>query len=128
MAVVFASTAIGEDGENGDRSNLDIIASHEALIRAVAAVQPNLIVVLANSDAVVMPWLNHCKGVLETFFAGQGMGRAVANILFGHANPCGKLTVTVPNTLEETPRLAALSGRRFKTCLCRRDLCGLSLL
>lgn len=114
VAVVFASTAIGEDGENGDRSNLDIIASHEALIRAVAAVQPNLIVVLANSDAVVMPWLNHCKGVLETFFAGQGMGRAVANILFGHANPCGKLTVTVPNTLEETPAWLHYPGEDLK--------------
>lgn len=40
--------------------------------------------------------------LLETFFAGQGMGRAVAEILFASVT-CGKLTVTVPNTLEETP-------------------------
>lgn len=114
VAVVFVSTAIGEDGENGDRKDLNILASHEALIRAVARVQPNLIVVLANSDAVVMPWLADCKALLETFFAGQGMGRAVADLLFGRANPCGKLTVTVPNSLEETPAWLGYPGENLR--------------
>ncbi|QHM71146.1 beta-glucosidase family protein [Mixta intestinalis] len=103
VAVVFVSTAVGEDGENGDRQDLCILPTHERLIREVAAVQPNVVVVLANSDAVVMPWLGECRALLETFFAGQGMGRAVAEILFGKRNPCGKLTVTMPNSLEETP-------------------------
>lgn len=114
VAVVFVSTAIGEDGENGDRRDLNILPSHEALIRAVAQRQPNLVVVLANSDAVVMPWLSDCKALLETFFAGQGMGRAVADILFGRANPCGKLTVTVPNTLEETPAWLSYPGENLR--------------
>ncbi|QHA89420.1 beta-glucosidase family protein [Serratia rhizosphaerae] len=114
VAVVFVSTAIGEDGENGDRKDLNILPSHEALIRAVARQQPNLVVVLANSDAVVMPWLSDCKAVLETFFAGQGMGRAVADIIFGRANPCGKLTVTVPNTLEETPAWLSYPGEDLR--------------
>ncbi|WP_431222446.1 beta-glucosidase [Serratia sp. L9] len=114
VAVVFVSTAIGEDGENGDRKDLNILPSHEALIRAVARQQPNLVVVLANSDAVVMPWLSDSKALLETFFAGQGMGRAVADILFGRANPCGKLTVTVPNTLEETPAWLSYPGENLR--------------
>lgn len=114
VAVIFVSTAIGEDGENGDRKDLNILPSHEALIRAVAKQQPNLVVVLANSDAVVMPWLPNCKALLETFFAGQGMGRAVADILFGRANPCGKLTVTVPNTLEETPAWLSYPGENLR--------------
>lgn len=114
IAVIFVSTAIGEDGENGDRKDLNILPSHEALIRAVAQQQPNLVVVLANSDAVVMPWLADCKALLETFFAGQGMGRAVADILFGHANPSGKLTVTVPNTLEETPAWLSYPGENLR--------------
>jgi beta-glucosidase len=103
VAVVFVSTAVGEDGENGDRQDLCILPTHERLIREVAAVQPNVVVVLANSDAVVMPWLGECRALLETFFAGQGMGRAVAELLLGKRNPCGKLTVTMPNSLEETP-------------------------
>ena len=114
VAVVFVSTAVGEDGENGDRHDLNILAVHEQLIREVASVQPNVVVVLANSDAVVMPWLGECKALLETFFAGQGMGRAVAEILFGKRNPCGKLTVTVPNTLEETPAWLNYPGENLR--------------
>ena len=114
VAVLFVSTAVGEDGENGDRKDLAILPTHEQLIREVSAVQPNVVVVLANSDAVVMPWLGNCKAVLETFFAGQGMGRAVAEILFGQRNPCGKLTVTVPNTLEETPAWLHYPGENLR--------------
>lgn len=114
VAIIFVSTAVGEDGENGDRHDLNILAVHEQLIREVAAVQPNVVVVLANSDAVVMPWLTDCKALLETFFAGQGMGRAVAEILFGQRNPCGKLTVTVPNTLEETPAWLHYPGENLR--------------
>lgn len=114
VAVIFVSTAVGEDGENGDRHDLNILAVHEQLIREVASVQPNVAVVLANSDAVVMPWLGECKALLETFFAGQGMGRAVAEILFGQRNPSGKLTVTVPNTLEETPAWLNYPGENLR--------------
>lgn len=114
VAVIFVSTAVGEDGENGDRHDLNILAVHERLIREVSAVQPNVVVVLANSDAVVMPWLPQCKSLLETFFAGQGMGRAVAEILFGKRNPSGKLTVTVPNTLEETPAWLHYPGENLQ--------------
>ena len=114
VAVIFVSTAVGEDGENGDRQDLNILAVHERLIREVASVQPNVVVVLANSDAVVMPWLGDCKALLETFFAGQGMGRAVAEILFGLRNPSGKLTVTVPNTLEETPAWLQYPGENLR--------------
>lgn len=114
VAVIFVSTAVGEDGENGDRHDLNILAVHERLIREVASVQRNVVVVLANSDAVVMPWLGECKALLETFFAGQGMGRAVAEILFGQRNPSGKLTVTVPNTLEETPAWLNYPGENLR--------------
>ncbi len=119
VAVIFVSTAVGEDGENGDRQDLNILAVHERLIREVASVQPNVVVVLANSDAVVMPWLGGCKALLETFFAGQGMGRAVAEILFGLRNPSGKLTVTVPNTLEETRPGYNIRGKTCVTIMVR---------
>lgn len=110
VAIVFVSTAIGEDGENGDRQDLAILPTHEALIEAIAKVQPNFVVVLANGDAVVMPWLSKAKGLLECFFAGQGMGRAVAETLFGLNNPSGKLTVTMPHCLEETPAFLTYPG------------------
>jgi len=102
-AVVFVSTPIGMDGENGDRQHLGLLPSHERLISRLAAVQPRLVVVLCNGDAVLMPWLPQVPAVLECFFAGQGMGHAVAATLFGFNNPSGKLTTTLPNSLEETP-------------------------
>lgn len=127
VAVIFVSTAVGEDGENGDRQDLHILPVHERLIREVATVQPNIVVVLANSDAVVMPWLGECKALLETFFAGQGMGRAVAEILFGQRNPCGKLTVTVPNSWRKRRPGCTI---RAKTCviITEKGFCRLSLL
>lgn len=113
-AIVFVSTGIGEDGESGDRRNLDILPAHAELIRAVSAAQPNTAVVLANSDAVVMPWRGSVRAIVETFFAGQGMGAAVARILFGLANPCGRLSVTFPNTLEETPAWLDYPGENYR--------------
>jgi beta-glucosidase len=75
VAIIFVSTAVGEDGENGDRQDLNILAVHEQLIREVATVQPNIVVVLANSDAVVMPWLSECKALLETSLPGRDGAR-----------------------------------------------------
>ncbi|QUG74387.1 glycosyl hydrolase [Erwinia sp. E602] len=110
LAILFVSTPIGEDGENSDREHLSIQPQHEELLNAIARVQPELVVVIANSESVVMPWLAKARAVIELFFAGQGMGKAVAQVLLGEANPCGKLTVTVPNTLEETPAFLTYPG------------------
>lgn len=103
IALIFVNTAIGEDGEDGDRHDLNLLPTHQKLIEQIASVQSNCVVIMANSDAVVMPWLKKVSAVIETFFAGQGVGGALAKILLGEINPSGKLTVTVPNRLEETP-------------------------
>lgn len=108
--IIFLTTPAGTSGENGDRTSLNIIEAEEQLLREIHACNSNLAAVLTNSDSVVMPWLDCCRAVLELFFAGQGMGRAVAQLLFGLKNPCGKLTVTVPNTLEETPAYLTYPG------------------
>lgn len=114
VVLLFVSTSIGEDGENGDRAHLRLLPAHEALIDKISEVNHNVVVVLSNSDAVVMPWIGKVSAVVETFFAGQGMGRAIAEIVFGARNPCGKLTVTVPNTLEETPAWLYYPGEHLQ--------------
>ncbi|SES92507.1 beta-glucosidase [Thorsellia anophelis] len=110
IALIFVNTAIGEDGEDGDRSDLDLLPTHQKLIEHISNVQKNCVVIMANSDAVVMPWLDKVSGVVETFFGGQGVGGALAKILLGVCNPCGKLTITVPNRLEETPSFLYYPG------------------
>lgn len=101
--IVFANSEDGYDGEGSDRRTLNLQAGQDALISALAAVNDKVIVVLANPDAVVMPWLNDVAAVVETFYAGQAMGGGLADVLFGVVNPSGKLTVTFPQQIEDIP-------------------------
>ena len=101
--VVFVNSEDGYDGEGSDRRTLGLQHGHDALISALAAVNDRVIVVLANPDAVVMPWLDQVSAVVETFYAGQAMGGGVADVLFGAVNPCGKLTVTFPQRIDDIP-------------------------
>lgn len=110
VVVIFVSTDVVSDGENEDRTNLGLADGHDELIHRVASVNARTVVVLANPDAVVMPWLDRVPAVVETFFAGAGMGGAVADILFGLTNPSGKLTVTFPKRLEDSPAFLTYPG------------------
>ena len=75
----------------------------EALIEAVAAVQPRTVVLLYNGESVVMPWIDRVAGVLDLWFSGEGSGRAAAELVWGVKTPCGRLPVTLPRRLEDTP-------------------------
>ncbi|KGT94654.1 beta-glucosidase [Erwinia typographi] len=108
--VVFVNSEDGYDGEGSDRRTLGLAQGHDALISALAAVNDRVIVVLANPDAVVMPWLEQVSAVVETFYAGQAMGGGLADVLFGEVNPCGKLTVTFPQRMEDIPGWLSYPG------------------
>jgi beta-glucosidase len=82
---------------------MDLPNCQNELIRRVTAVQPNTVIVLHNGSPVTMPWINDVKGILETYLTGQGTGTATSRILFGDANPCGKLAETFPLKLEDNP-------------------------
>ncbi len=71
---------------------------------AVAAANPNTIVVIENGGPQIMPWLASVKAVLEAWYPGQRGGEAIANILFGEVNPSGKLPMTFPASVSELPR------------------------
>lgn len=112
--VIFVSTENGYDGEGSDRTTLALAEGHDALISAVAAVNPKVIVILANPDAVVMPWIDEVGAVVETFFSGQAMGGGLADVLFGNTNPSGKLTVSFPKRLQDTPSWLSYPGENGK--------------
>jgi beta-glucosidase len=103
VAVIFAGIPSICDTEGQDRKHIDMPQSHNTLIEAVSAVQPNTVIVLHNGAPVTMPWLNNVKGVLESYLAGEAAGSAQADILFGKANPSGKLAETFPVKLPDTP-------------------------
>jgi beta-glucosidase len=110
IVLFFGNTEVGYDGEGSDRTHLHLHDGQDELIIALSGRNRNFAVVLATPDAVAMPWIDQTSAVLSTFFAGQGAGRAVAQILFGKQNPCGKLTVTFPAQLEDTPGFLTYPG------------------
>jgi beta-glucosidase len=79
------------------------------VIDAVASANPNTIVVLETGNPVSMPWRDKVKGVVQAWFPGQAGGRAIADILTGRVNPSGRLPMTFPADLAQTPR-PELSG------------------
>lgn len=88
-------------GEAADRGSLTLPQDQDRLISAVAAVNPNTIVVLATSGPVTMPWIDQVPAVLETWYPGQSQGITVAGLLYGDINPSGKLPVTFPVSDEQ---------------------------
>lgn len=110
VVIMFVNTEVGYDGEGSDRRTLDIAPGHEDLIRTLSEANPNVVVVVASPDAVVMPWIDHAKSVVEAFFSGQAMGGALADVLFGKVNPSGKLTTTFPKRIEDIPAYLSYPG------------------
>ncbi len=100
VAVVFASDF---ETEGTDLPGIGLPASQNKLISAVAAANPDTVVVLNSGSAVTMPWLAKVKGVVEAWYPGQDDGDEIAAVLFGDVNPSGKLPVTFPKSLAQVP-------------------------
>ncbi len=94
--VIVMAGAITSEGS--DRTGIPLPNNQDAMISAIAAANPNAIVVLKDGDAVPMPWLSQVPAVLEAWFPGQEDGNIVADLLFGVANPSGKSPVSYPQT------------------------------
>jgi beta-glucosidase len=93
VAVVFAGTF---ESEAFDQPDLHLSGVDDQLISAVAAANPDTIVVLNTGGPVLMPWLNKVAAVVEAWYPGQRDGNAIASVLFGDVDPGGKLPVTFP--------------------------------
>ncbi len=104
VAIVFGGY---DETEGSDISSIDLGTTEDNLISAVAAANPNTIVVLNSGSAVTMPWLSSVAGVIEAWYPGQEDGTALANILFGSYDPSGHLPVTFPASLAQVPASTA---------------------
>ncbi|NSW53237.1 MAG: glycoside hydrolase family 3 C-terminal domain-containing protein [Anaerolineae bacterium] len=103
VVIIFAGLTDTYESEGFDRDHMRMPANHNALIEAVAAANPNVVVVLSNGSPVEMPWLGKVKAVLEGYLGGQVGGGAAVDLLLGLVNPGGKLAETFPVRLEDTP-------------------------
>ncbi|MGO4371938.1 beta-glucosidase [Paenibacillus sp. MCAF20] len=114
VAVLFAGLPKRYESEGFDRKHLRMPANQVALIESIAAVQPNLVIVLSNGAPIEMPWLGSAKAVLEAYLGGQALGGAIADLLFGDANPSGKLAETFPVQLSDNPSYLFFPGEGDK--------------
>ncbi|MCL2298628.1 MAG: glycoside hydrolase family 3 C-terminal domain-containing protein, partial [Firmicutes bacterium] len=103
VAVVFAGLPESLDSESQDRLHLDLPPCQNALIQLVAQAQPNTVVVLHNGAPVRMPWVSDVAAVLESYLAGEAVGEAQIDLLYGDYSPCAKLAETFPLKLQDTP-------------------------
>lgn len=113
-AVIFAGLPDAFESEGFDRSHMGMPNCQNELIKRVAAVQPNTIVVLHNGSPVEMPWADQVKGIVEAYLGGQAVGAAVVDILFGKVNPSAKLPETFPCKLEDNPSYLYYPGEGDK--------------
>jgi beta-glucosidase-like glycosyl hydrolase len=99
-AIVYVSAP---EGEESDLTTLNLSSADETMIEDVAAANPHTIVVINSGSPVVMPWLNSVAGVFENWYGGGETGAATAALIFGTADPSGKLPVTFPASLSQVP-------------------------
>ena len=103
VAVIFAGLPDSLESEGYDRANMDMPQCQNKLIAAVAAAQPNTVVVLHNGAPVETPWADDVAAILELYLGGQGVGEAADALLYGEKNPCGHLAETFPMKVQDNP-------------------------
>ena len=102
-AIVFAGLPERYESEGFDRDNMRLPEGHQRMIEAVAAANPNTAVVLFCGSAVECPWADRVRSILYMGLPGQAGGEAAAELLYGRANPCGKLAESWPYRYEDVP-------------------------
>ena len=103
VAVVFAGLPGRYESEGFDREDMTMPDGHIRMIEAVAAVNPNTVVVLLCGCAVECPWADQVKAILYMGLPGQAGGEAAANLLYGRVNPSGKLAESWPYRYSDVP-------------------------
>ena len=115
VAVVVVGRYSKLEGEGFDVKTMDLPAGQDDLIEAVEKANPHTVVVLNTGDPVtVKKGLEQAPALLNMFYGGQQGGQALAAVLFGDANPSGKLPFTMPKRFEDSPAYGHYPGDNLK--------------
>jgi beta-glucosidase len=109
--VLVVGTNDDWETEGNDRESMALPGAQSELIERVARANPRTIVVINAGSPVDTDWLASVPAALQVWFAGQEFGDALCDVLFGDANPSGKLPITIPMAIEDTPAHAYYPGR-----------------
>jgi len=114
VAIVCVGFGGEWQSEGFDRPTMDLPGKQDVLVEQVAAANPRTIVVLNTGSPISMPWIEKVAAVVQAWYPGQECGNAIADVLFGDTNPCGKLPQTFPARLEDTPTSLDFPGENGK--------------
>ncbi len=109
-AVIFAGLPEAYETEGCDREDMKLPENQNRLIHEVAKVQKNTVVVLHVGAPVELPWIDEVQAVLCMYLGGDYVGDATIDLLYGNANPSGKLAETWPLKLEDNPSYLNFPG------------------
>ena len=115
-AIVFVGLdhSRGGDSESSDRESLHLKKNQVNLIKQVASeFEKTIVCIIAGSPIAMNEWIDDVEAVLMCWYGGMEAGHAIANILFGDANPSGKLPLTFPTRLEDSPAHSTGNARNY---------------
>lgn len=110
VAVVLVGPGTTAETEGHDRASMRLPDEQNALVEAVAAANPEVVVCVNSGGPVEMPWADRVKGIVQSWLPGQEGGHGLADILTGAVNPSGKLPVTFPRRYEDNPSFLHYPG------------------
>jgi beta-glucosidase len=112
--VVFLGLTDAYESEGFDREHLRLPGNQTALLERLAAACPDIVAVFVGGSPVETPWIGSVKALLAGYLGGQASGEAQFDLLFGLANPSGKLAETWPISLADTPTAGNFPGQGRK--------------
>ncbi|HWK27606.1 MAG TPA: glycoside hydrolase family 3 C-terminal domain-containing protein [Solirubrobacter sp.] len=110
IAIVVVGTTAEVESEGHDRTSLALPGRQDDLVRAVNAAQPRTIAVVNAGAPVLLPWFDRVPATLLTWFGGQELGHALADVVFGHAEPGGRVPSAWPATEDGLPSTTPQDG------------------
>ncbi|KAM0540615.1 hypothetical protein ACHAPJ_013571 [Fusarium lateritium] len=114
IPIVMAGLSSDYESEASDRKNLELPRAANQLVNAVLDANPNAVVVTQAGCPIEMPWVHKAKTILHAWYGGQETGHALVDVLFGHINPAGRLSVTFPKSIKHTPTYLTFGKSDFE--------------
>ena len=109
--LLFVGLPDGDESEGYDRGSLELPGDQLRLIQDVTSVNRRVVVILTNGGVVSLePWHDSAAAIVETWLLGQAGGGAIADVVFGQANPSGRLAESIPLRLQDTPSYLNFPG------------------
>lgn len=96
--IIYRLNKPGKEGKD-----IPFEEGRDSTIEKIAAINPNIVVIVSAANGLPMPWLDKVKGVLWCYFLGQERGNALANVISGKVNPSGKLPFTLEKDFADSP-------------------------